>query len=1252
MADDVNLVADLILTGDGEAADAGRFVLHIEAVEERGVLVVAGGIGGYHTLNGEAVTGVVRIRRSANISNRGNGAFGFLVENIKLDVGSIGVLLALKLDHSRHGDGGELGLGKGMDKVDGQSAIGRDRVGVGISADHFAALDGIGQGLDCGSLIFLVVEGGGQRSLFILIDGLGSGLNIRDTKFERLAHPDRRGHCEVTVFLGHTDEVVAVLRVKLHTEPAGSELRCIAPGVGRYAAVHDDFNLADGVAGIGIEEGDHDVQLLRRVFIAEDRTHRAVVERVVNLQVLILGGIYTQRADGVINTLLGEVVRQDNVAGIVGIAPAALVVILVVGGRHMPALVQRNDVLFVAGVITAGADLAFAVADLDQEHVLVGRRIPIGEVGEVAEGRARVVELVQAVALVDGLVVELHAGVAALVVQLGIVAGYQTVTVEGVDMAGTGGPGHLKARDGNDAVMALVERGDRVLVTIPEFLARRGHQALVIERIGGVGGAGGIKVVGVVSEGHELDICALRQGGHVLQRGIQRTGTVGVSGVGVQLAEVKLIGRNTNGKAPALFSLHAVGALHGDLHGHTAVGQILRRRVAQHAVGKHGLNGLVVDGHRECGILANVPDLHGDGRLLLLAGLGVGCRGQFLKEGHVDDLNGLHTAVLNTVAVGHVHLDGEAGGVLVAVDISGGNRKADGLGRFNVRHGAGLAAGGVRNGDAGDLLCQIVQREGAEVILLDEAGILAVKDDRGVLNNVIIDLGAVNHFIEVEEEDGGISRLKGPAGEDAGIIFNADRRAVVVGFLIINNVAVAVLGQEPLGSFGQLAVLILLDEEELFRVVGGQVLAVDLKAVVAAHRIDGEDVGAVACLGLAAHDGGGHRGQGVGGLLGKAQRRLGIGVVGHILLALLQNAVPFAVVKGFNGVVRVDQIELQRKVVLGELVGAGGGEVAGEDLRAVADISFDIGRASVGGDRGAAEVEAVRRFGRGQRPGVVRILGHVYAQLGIGTAGPYRDAAGLIIVGIEAVGAVVVDLYGPDHVVREVDNLAAFHGAGVGLQVPVAVGLGADGSHVSLAVDRNGRAVGQLIQAGDKVTVGRLRLFLDLNKVELHAVGFFRQLALTRGVAAEDGRLIIVDLLVKQLNVAVAITGGQAVAGNIISMVGFVADRQLPGGVAAGVAGVGGQFHIGAAQVAGNGFAALLKAVAAVLVDTHGPNEVCRGIDREIVLDGHFAGPQVPVFIGLGAHSLGAVRVVNHNLCAVGQLSQIRYEAKLLRRFF
>ena len=254
----------------------------------------------------------------------------------------------------------------------------------------------------------------------------------------------------------------------------------------------------------------------------------------------------------------------------------------------MPALVQRQGVLLIAGIVAAAANLAFAVAYLHQIDAAVGLGAPVAEIGEVAEGAARVVELgdgVNALGLGQQVIVGPHAGVSGLVVQRGVVAGDDTLGHKGVHVAGTARPGHLKAGDGDDVRVAGVEFGNGVLVGGPALLAVLGGLAQVIEGLLRVGFAGLVKVVGVVGKGHEVHIGLLGQLRNVLQSAAQGAGAVGILAVvGVELAEVELIVRLSYGKAPGLAGVLAVGAGDGDGDGDAAIRHVGVRLIGQLAV--------------------------------------------------------------------------------------------------------------------------------------------------------------------------------------------------------------------------------------------------------------------------------------------------------------------------------------------------------------------------------------------------------------------------------------------------------------------------------------------------------------------------------------------------------------------------------------------------------------------------------------------------------------------------------------------
>ena len=112
--------------------------------------------------------------------------------------------------------------------------------------------------------------------------------------------------------------------------------------------------------------------------------------------------------NGVVYRIFREFARQNDAAGGVGVAPVALVVILVVGRGDVPALVQRAGVVLVAGEVAALSYRALTIADLDEVYALViGLRV-VTEVGEVAEGSAGVVELGEGFLNFDQLVVVVY----------------------------------------------------------------------------------------------------------------------------------------------------------------------------------------------------------------------------------------------------------------------------------------------------------------------------------------------------------------------------------------------------------------------------------------------------------------------------------------------------------------------------------------------------------------------------------------------------------------------------------------------------------------------------------------------------------------------------------------------------------------------------------------------------------------------------------------------------------------------------
>ena len=397
-------------------------------------------------------------------------------------------------------------------------------------------------------LVFVIgsVVNGRGDGLFLTNDAQrGVGADVRGDRGGD-ADPDRSGAGDVAVSLGDLDVVVSLGVLELFVDLEGGAGRGVA--LDRDAVLADDLDLAQLLAvGIGNTRNDGDL-IEFRVTGVDDGAHDLFVQVVVDVEVLVLGRVAAALRHRAVQARLGEVVGQENVAAGVGVAPLALVVILVVGRRDVPALGKALVVLGIARPVGAAADLAFAVADLDQAEDSVTDRGVAGEFVERTEGRARMVELgddrrvldvlgadaffdrvavdVQASVGVDHqIVVAVHAGVVGLVVQLAVVTGDRAVGVEGVGVAGAAGPRHLVAVGADEIVAHLIvlQRGRSRLFPLGQAVAHR-QLGKVVVAVGGRG-RGGVEIVGVVGDDQIVDVVRDHR---VLIGVLQRTCAIGV----------------------------------------------------------------------------------------------------------------------------------------------------------------------------------------------------------------------------------------------------------------------------------------------------------------------------------------------------------------------------------------------------------------------------------------------------------------------------------------------------------------------------------------------------------------------------------------------------------------------------------------------------------------------------------------------------------------------------------------------------
>ena len=832
------------------------------------------------------------------------------VKHIERDVLGEGVLLAVLLDHSRDLDRHDAGLGRGILEFHILRAACGQSDGIRHGADGFAA-DGIGDGLDGSGLCLTVEERGGDGQFFVGDRGRRAAFSLGNAKLERFADPDGSGHGQIAVALGDADEVIGVLRRQFHADGALGEICGTVPGIGDLAGVDDQFDLGDGIGAVGIVEGDLEVQLLRNV---DDGAHHVAVDRVVQLEVLVLGGVHTARSERCIDAVFGKVVGQDDVAGVVGVAPAALVVILVVGRGDVPALVERHDVLLVAGIIAACADLAFAVADFDHVHTGVNDSIPITEVNEVAERRARMVELadgIDALCLRQELVVGLQASILGLVVERRVVAGDDAGGVEGVDMAGTAGPRHFKARNGDlFARVGRVEGCDSVLVGRPA-VAGIGiiDKRRIIQSRFDVGVILAVEVVGMVGERDEVDVRDFRQILDIIQCAFQRASAVGILRVGVQLAEVALEGRLADGEGPGLAGFLFIRTLDRHSHRDLAVRHSGSWGVGDLAVCVDSIDLFTVDSHRYAGVLASVRDLRGDRRLFVLAGLRA-LRGRYVGDHRlVEDVDGVGRSGL--VALDILEREGQGHRAAVFSGLCNlripdgdmccalaGRKVAEDFHVCAARYAVNQIALFIANTVLDPRIVDRIDRVDLEVKLVIAADIGREhgfgEGDGGLHDEAAVHIHAVRHGIEEEGVDGVIRDLAlihAVGLERIGVVLQPLAIPIVelrrAALHLIAAHAAGAGADEPVGIVSRNALFgeVLAVERVVAGAVGAEVaIRVAVEAEVFAVLLDGEHDSAVRRGGLAVRDGGCRLFNGLRIVL-RRQNRLCVLVVDHELVA-------------------------------------------------------------------------------------------------------------------------------------------------------------------------------------------------------------------------------------------------------------------------------------------------------------------------------------------------------------------------------
>ena len=283
-------------------------------------------------------------------------------------------------------------------------------------------------------------------------------------------------------------------------------------------AVRHHLHAADGlVRGVAQENGD-----FRFLRFGENAAHDRTVQLIINGEIAVLGGIDPAVFHGSVQGFLRQILRQHHSPRVAGIAPLPVVVILVVGGRDVPALVQRQ-------IIILAVHHAVLPGHLQQGDCRVILGAVVVEPLEIPVNVVRMVELADGTG--DGgqrLIVIFQCG--GHVFKIRLIPGLPAGGIEGGDMPQllVLRPGHLKTEKPHKILAG--HGSGRLLPSRPVSADVRAIR---------VDGAhiSVVKGIAVVGHGEKVQTIHLRR---ILERFLHAPGAVGNIGVGVELTEVQI----------------------------------------------------------------------------------------------------------------------------------------------------------------------------------------------------------------------------------------------------------------------------------------------------------------------------------------------------------------------------------------------------------------------------------------------------------------------------------------------------------------------------------------------------------------------------------------------------------------------------------------------------------------------------------------------------------------------------------------
>ena len=405
------------------------------------------------------------------------------------------------------------------------------RVGVGEGVVQHAHPRNFSQIGDCADKRLVGIKGQGFHSKIhrlvivqlhrqpdLLVPGRGEGVRSEafDANIVIPVHPHGRGYGHVPIRLGDTEIVVAV-------SAGGGQFQHLRRRFDILAhkhcpAVRHHLHAADGlVRGVAQENGD-----FRFLRFGENAAHDRTVQLIINGEIAVLGGIDPAVFHGSVQGFLRQILRQHHSPRVAGIAPLPVVVILVVGGRDVPALVQRQ-------IIILAVHHAVLPGHLQQGDCRVILGAVVVEPLEIPVNVVRMVELADGTG--DGgqrLIVIFQCG--GHVFKIRLIPGLPAGGIEGGDMPQllVLRPCHLKAEKPHKILAG--HGSGRLLPSRPVSADVRAIR---------VDGAhiSVVKGIAVVGHGEKVQTIHLRR---VLERFLHAPGAVGNIGVGVELTEVQI----------------------------------------------------------------------------------------------------------------------------------------------------------------------------------------------------------------------------------------------------------------------------------------------------------------------------------------------------------------------------------------------------------------------------------------------------------------------------------------------------------------------------------------------------------------------------------------------------------------------------------------------------------------------------------------------------------------------------------------